>query len=100
MSYELKNCPICGAGELKKTGIEEKDGQLFGLYKCPSCDASLSAYDKYFKLLKAAQKNNPKTVEQPKSTSTEPLSSTLPQMCIKRQSVAPWLLLQRWVMAR
>lgn len=76
MSYELKTCPVCGAGELKKTGVEEKDGQMFGLYKCPSCDASLSAYDKYLKLLKAAQASNLKTVDQQKTTSTEPTNRT------------------------
>ena len=32
MVYELINCPVCGVEELKKTWVEEKDGQLFGVY--------------------------------------------------------------------
>lgn len=50
--YELKSCPVCGAAELKKTGTEEHDGQIFGLYQCLSCDAMLSSYEKYLKTVK------------------------------------------------
>lgn len=66
MSYEITTCHICGAGNLKKIGIEEKDGQVFPKYKCPSCDAELSAYDKYLKTVRRAeqaQKATPKVEE-------------------------------------
>lgn len=53
--YELKTCSVCGANGLKRISTEQHDGQAFGLYKCPSCDAELSAYDKYLKDLKKAQ---------------------------------------------
>ena len=69
MLYELKVCSVCGASELKRISTEQHDGQAFGLYKCPSCDAELSAYDKYLKELKkaqAAKAAEPKPVETPK----------------------------------
>jgi Zn-finger nucleic acid-binding protein len=50
--YELKTCSVCGATGLKRISTEQHDGQTFGVYKCPSCDAELSAYDKYLKELK------------------------------------------------
>ena len=53
--YELKTCSVCGATGLKRISTEQHDGQAFGVYKCPSCDAELSAYDKYLKDLKKAQ---------------------------------------------
>ena len=74
--YELKICSVCGASELKRISTEEHDGQVFGIYKCSSCDAELSAYDKYLKLLKTAQESNLKTVDQQKTTSTEPTNRT------------------------
>ncbi len=49
MAYELITCLVCGAKEIKKEGAEEKDGQVFGLYRCLACDAKLSAYEKYQK---------------------------------------------------
>lgn len=54
--YELKICSVCGATELKKTGTEQHDGQVFGIYQCPFCDAKLSAYSKYLKTVKLSQK--------------------------------------------
>lgn len=72
MTYELKNCPVCGASELKKTGVEEKDGQLFGVYKCPCCDAVLSAYDKYVKEVKA-EKNKTSDVSKGAASTNSPL---------------------------
>lgn len=53
--YELKTCSVCGATGLKRISTEQHDGQAFGVYKCYSCDAELSAYDKYQKGLKKAQ---------------------------------------------
>ncbi len=49
MAYELNSCSVCGAKEIKKEGTEEKDKQVFGLYRCLACDAKLSAYEKYQK---------------------------------------------------
>ena len=73
MNYEITTCSICGAGNLKKIGIEEKDGQVFPKYKCPSCDTELSAYDKYLKELKKAQKaENTKVQDTVKETVTPP----------------------------
>lgn len=66
MSYELKTCSICGATNLKRISTEQHDGQAFGIYKCSSCDAELSAYDKYLKTAKRAEqaeKAAPKKVE-------------------------------------
>ena len=71
MSYELKNCSVCGATELKRVSTEQHDGQAFGMYKCPSCDAELSAYDKYLKELKKAQA---KKVEEVQEVVYEPIS--------------------------
>jgi len=56
--YELKTCSVCGATELKRIGVEEKDGQVFCVYKCPSCDTELSAYEKYLKTLKKSSSIN------------------------------------------
>jgi len=67
MNYEMTTCPICGAGNLKKIGMEEKDGQVFPKYKCPSCDAELSTYDKYLKALKKAAAATPKVEEKAKT---------------------------------
>lgn len=67
MNYEMTTCPICGAGNLKKIGMEEKDGQVFPKYKCPSCDAELSTYDKYLKALKKAAAATPKVEEKSKT---------------------------------
>ena len=71
MSYELKTCSVCGATELKRVSTEQHDGQAFGMYKCPSCDAELSAYDKYLKELKKAQA---KKVEEIQEIADEPIS--------------------------
>ena len=54
--YELKSCSVCGASNLKRIGTEQHDGQVFGIYKCPSCDAEFSAYQKYLKDIKKAEK--------------------------------------------
>ena len=67
MNYEMTTCPICGAGNLKKIGMDEKDGQVFPKYKCPSCDAELSTYDKYLKALKKAAAATPKVEEKSKT---------------------------------
>ena len=67
---ELKTCSVCGATGLKRISTEQHDGQAFGVYKCPSCDAELSAYDKYLKDLKktqAAKAAEPKPLEAPKA---------------------------------
>ncbi len=76
MTHELKNCSICGATELKRIGVEKKDGQVFGVYKCPSCDAELSAYDKFLK----TRKDTTPIVSQPEATeeafSPHPKTST------------------------
>lgn len=71
MSYEITTCPICGAGNLKQTGVEEKDGQIFPKYKCPSCDAELSSYDKYQKALKKAQMQSAVESKEEKSVKEE-----------------------------
>ena len=55
MFNELKTCSVCGASELKRISTEEHDGQVFAVYKCSSCDAQLSSYDKYLKAQKKAQ---------------------------------------------
>ena len=67
MNYDISTCPICGAGNLKKIGMDEKDGQVFPKYKCPSCDAELSTYDKYLKALKKAAAATPKVEEKSKT---------------------------------
>ena len=72
MSYEITSCSICGAVNLKQIGIEEKDGQIFPKYKCSSCDAELSAYDKYLKSLKKAQAEAKKAEDTVKETITPP----------------------------
>ena len=64
--HEIKTCSICGATNLKRISTEQHDGQAFGIYKCPSCDAELSAYDKYLKTVRRAeqaQKATPKVEE-------------------------------------
>ena len=66
MSYELKTCSVCGATNLKRISTEQHDGQVFGIYKCPSCDAELSAYDKYLKDVKKAMAAMPKVEEKVK----------------------------------
>ena len=72
MTYELTKCPVCGASELKKTGVEEKDEQLFGVYKCTCCDAVLSAYDKYVKEVQA-EKNKTREESQGGASKNSPL---------------------------
>lgn len=47
MMYELKNCPICGADEIKRYGKVIAGEKEFGKYKCLCCDADFSAYQKY-----------------------------------------------------
>lgn len=74
---ELKSCPICGASELKLTGTEEHDGQAFGLYKCPACDTSLSAYERYLKTLKAA-KNNVSAAQESSKEPTDSINKNIP----------------------
>ena len=71
MSYKIKSCPICGAGELKKLNTEEHDGIIFNVYKCLACDASLSEYEKYQKIL---AKEQAKKVEEIQETADEPIS--------------------------
>ena len=66
MNYDISVCSICGAGNLKKIGIEEKDGQVFPKYKCPACDAELSSYDKHLKSVKKTMTTSPKIEEKPK----------------------------------
>ena len=82
MSYELKTCSVCGATGLKRISTEQHDGQAFGVYKCPSCDTELSAYDKYLKDLKkaqAAKAAEPKPIEVPKAETT-PVTQPTPSM--------------------
>ena len=73
--YELKTCSVCGATGLKRISTEQHDGQAFGVYKCLSCDAELSAYDKYLKTVKwteQAEKVAPKKVEKTVAESLTP----------------------------
>ena len=72
MVHEIKSCPVCGASELKRMSMEEHDGQVFGVYKCSSCDAELSAYDKYLKSLKKAQAEVKKEEDTVKETLIPP----------------------------
>ena len=71
--YELKTCSVCGATELKRIGVEEKDGQVFGVYKCPSCDTQLSAYEKFLKTVKKAAPvaSQPEVAEEKIASPTE-----------------------------
>lgn len=68
--YELKTCSVCGASEIKRINTQEHDGQMFGIYKCSSCDAELSAYDKYLKSLRKAQAEAKKEEDTVKKTLT------------------------------
>ena len=54
--YELKTCSVCGATEIKRINTEQHDGLVFGIYKCSSCDAEISAYQKFLKEAKKAEK--------------------------------------------
>ena len=47
--HELTTCPVCGSIDLKKIGVEEKEGQIFANYQCLSCDAFCSSYDRFKK---------------------------------------------------
>ena len=71
MSYKIKSGPICGAGELKKLNTEEHDGIIFNVYQCLACDASLSEYEKYQKIL---AKEQAKKVEEIQETADESIS--------------------------
>lgn len=74
MLYEIKSCPICGAGELKKLNIEEHDGLVFNVYQCVACDARLSEYEKYQKIL---AKEQAKKVEEVQEVIEEPTSEPI-----------------------
>lgn len=74
--HELKACSVCGATELIKKGSEEHDGQVFGLYQCPSCDSELSAYSKYLKTAKptpSAKHAEEALAEQPAKEALAPI---------------------------
>ncbi len=47
MTYELKSCPFCGAGEPKKIDSEEYDSNRFIIYRCSGCDAEFSGLKSY-----------------------------------------------------
>ncbi len=74
--YDLKICSVCGATELKQIGVEEKDGQAFGVYKCPSCDTQLSAYEKFLKAVKKETYTAQKAEEIVEETLTPPSKET------------------------
>ncbi len=74
MSYEIKSCPICGAGELKKLNTEEHDGLVFKVCQCVACDARLSEYEKYQKIL---AKEQAKKVEEVQEAIEEPKSEPI-----------------------
>ena len=54
--YELKTCSVCGATEIKRINTEQHDGLVFGIYRCSSCDAEISAYQKFLNEAKKAEK--------------------------------------------
>ena len=47
MTYELKTCPYCGAGDPVKIGTEEYDSNVFVIYRCSSCDENFSGLKSY-----------------------------------------------------
>lgn len=54
--YELKNCPVCGASEINRIGKVIAGDKEFAKYRCSSCDAEFSAYQKYQREMAAAKK--------------------------------------------
>ena len=66
--YELKSCPVCGASEIKRIGKVIAGEKEFGKYKCLSCDAEFSAYQKYQREMAAAKKQAQKAVETVKAS--------------------------------
>lgn len=60
--YELKNCPVCGADEIKRIGKVIAGDKEFAKYRCSSCDAEFSAYQKYQREMAAAKKAAEKAV--------------------------------------
>ena len=76
MFNELKTCSVCGASELKRISTEEHDGQVFAVYKCSSCDAQLSSYDKYLKAQKKAQAEAKKAEDAVTETVVPPAEET------------------------
>lgn len=74
MSYKIETCSVCGAGELKKFNVEEHDGIIFNVYKCLACDASLSEYEKYQKIL---EKEQAKKVEEVQEVVDEPINESV-----------------------
>ena len=74
--YELKTCSVCGASELKRISTEEHDGQVFAVYKCSSCDAQLSSYDKYLKAQRKTQAEAKKAEDAVTETVVPPAEET------------------------
>lgn len=74
MLYKIEACHICGAGELKKLNVEEHDGLVFNVYQCAACDARLSEYEKYQKIL---AKEQAKRVEETQEVIEEPTSKPI-----------------------
>jgi S1-C subfamily serine protease len=72
MAYELKSCPVCGAEALHRIDVEEHGGQLFGVFQCRACDATVSAYKHFLKdARKAAPLRLPIAPEEPREPSVE-----------------------------
>ena len=65
--YELKNCPVCGASEIKRLGKVIAGEKEFAKYRCPSCDAEFSAYKKYQREMAAAKKQAQKAADADKA---------------------------------
>lgn len=71
MDFKIRTCPICGASNLKKIGAEEKDGIVFNIFQCVACDARISEYERYQKLL---AKEQTKKVEEVHEVADENIS--------------------------
>lgn len=72
MMYELKNCPVCGASEIKRIGKVIAGEKEFGKYRCTSCDEEFSAYQKYQREMAAAKKQAQKAAEATKVSKPTP----------------------------
>ena len=53
---ERKYCSVCGAHELVKIGDVLRDGEMYKVHRCLSCDSELSDYDIYLRKKKAAER--------------------------------------------
>lgn len=87
--YELKNCPVCGAEDIKMIGKIAAGDKTFAKYQCSCCDAEFSAYQKYQKEQAAKKQAASVAAGKPTATPSAPTAPAKPRGTVETLTHTP-----------